>query len=179
MMTTIAWDVDDVLNALMRSWLKHDFPTVSYDALTENPPHGCLGISLDDYRRRLDAFRLGHLADLPPNPVVMRFLQSCGDRFRHVALTAVPRSCAHLSAQWVVRHFGDWIRTFHFIPSPRPECRLPVYDVNKAEVLATWPGKVILIDDSPAQVEAARRAGLEARFMPQPWNHAEVLELPE
>ena len=37
MMTTIAWDVDDVLNALMRSWLKHDFPTVSYDALTENP----------------------------------------------------------------------------------------------------------------------------------------------
>lgn len=179
MKTTIAWDVDDVLNPLMRSWLKHDFPTIPYGDLTENPPHRRLGISEEDYLRRLDAFRLDHLADLPPNQVILRFMQAHGDRFRHLALTAVPRFFAPLSAQWVLRHFGDWIRTFHFIPSSRPGRRLPTYDGNKAEVLANCPGKVILIDDNPAQVEAVRQAGLEARLMPQPWNHAMALELPE
>ena len=47
-MVTIAWDVDDVLNDLMRHWFKSTWKTthpeckVIYEDLSENPPRQIL-----------------------------------------------------------------------------------------------------------------------------------------
>ena len=49
-LTTVFWDVDDVLNDLMKEWL--DFYRLTsgikmdYDQLTANPPHKLFGISI-------------------------------------------------------------------------------------------------------------------------------------
>ena len=59
-MKTIVWDVDDVLNDLMREWIENwSRParpgcTIAYHAITKNPPPRVLGISLEEYRKPLD-----------------------------------------------------------------------------------------------------------------------------
>ena len=57
---TIAWDVDDVLNNLMRAWFEEkwliDHPECNllYEGLTENPPHRLLETNVDNYLKSLD-----------------------------------------------------------------------------------------------------------------------------
>ena len=86
-MKTMAWDVDDVLNDLLRAWFDQAWrprdPTcaISYEQLTENPPHAILGTTIDDYRRSLDAFRLSDAgANLPPNPLLVEWFRTFGPR---------------------------------------------------------------------------------------------------
>jgi phosphoglycolate phosphatase-like HAD superfamily hydrolase len=61
-MKTIVWDVDDVLNDLMRAWFedwvstKHAHCPLTYDQITGNPPHELLGISSSDYQASLDDY---------------------------------------------------------------------------------------------------------------------------
>jgi hypothetical protein len=173
----LVWDVDDVLNSLTRSWFEaawkphHANCLVEYKQLTENPPHILLGISQEVYLASLDEFRLcGAYGMLVPEPGVMSWFQEHGHKFRNMALTATPRRAASVSSEWVMRHFGDWIRTFCFVPSVRPGVALPVYDGSKAEFLA-WLGQGdVLVDDSPRNVEAAESMGLRAVLVPQPWN---------
>lgn len=176
MTRTIAWDVDDVLNDLMRAWFERSFlprhpgcPR-TYDELTENPPHRRLDVALEDYLSSLDEFRLANAAELAPEPEVLRWFEAHGDEFRHVALTATPLHTAPISAAWVMRHFGRWIRTFAVVPSPRPFDKGKRWDATKGDWLA-WFGKVdLLIDDSPANVRAADEAGVRAVLWPRPWN---------
>jgi len=176
---TIAWDVDDVLNDLMRAWLEqwwlpqHADCTARYADLTENPPHRRLGIGRQEYLEALDAFRLSPLAqEMAPAAEVVAWFEEHGATARHLALTAAPLRTAHLSAAWVLRHFGRWIRSFHVIPSPRPGVEAPTYDQTKAEFLRWW-GKVdLLVDDHPAHVAAAQQIGIRAVLWPQPWNNA-------
>lgn len=178
-MITIAWDVDDVLNDLMRAWLErwwlpaHGDRAIGYADLTENPPHRRLGIAREEYLQELDAFRLSPLAqEMTPAAEVVAWFEDYGGMARHVALTAAPLRTAHLSAAWVLRHFGRWIRSFHVVPSPRPGVEAPTYDRTKADFLRWW-GKVdLLVDDSPTHVAAAQRAGVCAVLWPQPWNAA-------
>ena len=109
---TIVWDIDDVLNNLMRRWLEDEWlpgngdSSVSYADIRENPPCRILGCSLDDYLASLDRFRMTKAALLDPNPEVLRWFHERGDRFLHVALTATPLVAAPVSAEWVMRHFG-------------------------------------------------------------------------
>ncbi len=62
-MVTIAWDIDDVINNLMREWFEkkwlvdHEDCPLSYNGLLENPPNKILGISLNKYLNSLDQFR--------------------------------------------------------------------------------------------------------------------------
>ena len=71
-MKTIVWDVDDVLNNLMQSWLEtawlpaHPACQITYRLLTENPPHHLLGISKIEYLQSLDDFRLNRFGQLKP-----------------------------------------------------------------------------------------------------------------
>ena len=68
-MKTIIWDVDDVLNDLMRAWfedyaaLNGTHTHITYDRLTSNPPHELLGISRMEYLESLDKFRLSEMAE--------------------------------------------------------------------------------------------------------------------
>jgi len=175
-MLTIAWDVDDVLNDLMRMWLakewlpNHPHHPLSYDDLRANPPLEPIGSNLDEYLCSLDRFRHSRYAELEPLPEAKAWFDRHGDSYRHVALTAVPLRAAPISAAWVLRHFGRWIRSFHFVPSRRAGESLPPYDANKQEFLRWWGKADVLVDDLPSNVESARQAGVKAILIPRPWN---------
>jgi len=179
-MKTIAWDVDDVLNDQTHIWFKsywrpaHPDCSLVYTQLSENPPHRLLGISQSEYLASLDRFRLAKAAYLNPVPEVLQWFQQYGMQSRHLALSAVPLSAADISAEWVIKYFGRWIRTFSFVPSTRDGETLPVYDIKKAEFLHWWGKADVLIDDSSAHVESARRLGLHAVLMPRPWNNSSL-----
>jgi hypothetical protein len=176
-MLTIAWDVDDTLNDLMYIWFeewwrsKHPDCRLSYEDLTENPPHRLLGITKTDYQDSLDTFRLsGHYSRLLPNPAVLRWFEEHGHRYRHIVLTAVPRVAASISASWVMTHFGAWIRTFHFVPTPRSSDSIPAYESSKAEYLK-WLGLAdVFIDDNPGSVREVRSLGIRSYLTSRPWN---------
>ncbi|MDA8078182.1 MAG: hypothetical protein M0Z79_04505 [Nitrospiraceae bacterium] len=175
-MRTIAWDVDDVLNDLMASWFrqwKQDNKNckASYGDLMENPPDRILGMNMQQYLASLDEFRLSvRYQELSPVKEVMEWFRKHGSRYRHIALTAVPHKAAAASAQWVFRNFGTWIRTFHFVPSKRPDSDIPVYDEDKAAFMR-WIGRVdLFIDDNQDHVAAAGGAGVRSLLFPRPWN---------
>lgn len=176
-MKTIVWDVDDVLNDLMRDWFTrawcpaHPHCAVRYEDIVENPPHRVLGITREKYLSSLDAFRLGAGLTMAPCGEVLGWFQRYGDCCRHVALTAVPLRAADISAMWVIRHFGRWIRSFNVVPSPRPDEALQTGDRTKKEFLEWWGKADVLIDDSLVNVSAARELGIEALLCPRPWNN--------
>lgn len=175
---SIAWDVDDVLNDLMRVWLDswwrpaHPGCQINYESVTENPPYHLLAASKDEYLDSLDAFRQREYGRLTPVREVRGWFEAHGDRFRHHAMTAVPLTCAPVSAGWVLTHFGRWVRSFHFVPSDRPGDESPRYDRNKGEFLSYLGSVDILVDDNPDQVAAARAGGVAAVLFPRPWNGA-------
>ncbi len=176
-MQVIVWDIDDVLNDLMRSWFEtfwlpsHPDCPFRYEGILENPPHRLLGASLDEYLTSLDAFRLSGVAEqLPPVPEALAWFRQYGDRFRHMALTAAPLRAAPISAAWVTNHFGRWVRSFHFVPSEREGECIPMYDKAKSDYLSWWGKADILVDDSAVNVDAARAIGIRGVLMPRPWN---------
>ncbi len=179
-MLTIAWDVDDILNDLMGCWLeqkwKREHPqcNLTYSDIKRNGPQDLLGVTLQDYLSSLDEFRQSPaFGSMEPNPLVMDWFRQYGSQARHIVLTAVPLSCAHISAEWVVRHFGKWIRTFHFVPSFREGVDLPDYDVRKAEFLQ-WINKVdILVEDNEKNASEASEAGVRGLLVDRPWNSSE------
>jgi hypothetical protein len=176
-MKTLAWDVDDVLNSLMREWFE-DLVTnsqreikIGYDKLSENPPHKLLGMTLNQYHVSLDEFRLsGRYERLAPTGEILSWFNAYGHCCRHLALSAVPLAAAPTSSAWVLKHFGKWIRTFHFVPSKRAEEAIPVYDRSKADFI-DWHGNIdVLIDDNPEHIEQAAQIGIQGILINQPWN---------
>lgn len=172
-MITIAWDVDDVLNNLTEAWLADTGPAApSYHLLTANPPHACLGLSLDAFRVSLDAFRTRSFVTLHPKPEVLAWFRQHGALAHHLALTAVPRRLASVSSAWTFSHFGDWIRSYAFVPSPRPSDTHPSFDLSKGDFLSRQGNINMLIEDNETNVIAARKLGIQAFLFPQPWNSA-------
>lgn len=176
-MKTIAWDVDDTLNDLMRRWHRdwflprHRACRARYEDLSVNPAYGVLGLTKAAYLRSYDEFRLsGVYRRMPPLPEVLAWFRRNGGKYRHMAVTAVPLKAAHESAAWVFRHFGRWIRTFHVVPSPRPGERLPDYGRNKADFLRSVGGCHYFLDDSPDNVKVVRATGARCLTVPRPWN---------
>ena len=172
----LIWDVDDVLNHLMRTWLdewwrpRHSECARSYGHLTANPPHAILGISEDTYLSSLDSFRQERFATLPPCSEAMEWFWEHGHRSHHIALTAVPQSFAHMSAEWVIRHFGQWIRTFAFVPSWREGDGPRNATTSKVDYLAWLGHGDVFIDDRDDNVTSARALGMTGVVVPQPWN---------
>jgi hypothetical protein len=174
---TIVWDRDDVLNDLMRSWLEHGWKPahpgcgLSYEDLTENPPHRLLGVERKEYLASLDGFRLSErAADLEPVPEVLAWFKKYGSLHRHLVLTATTLESAPAAAAWTFRHFGAWVRSFHLIPAAREGQSIPRYEEDKGAYLRWLRKGDVLVDDSPANLESARRCGLEGVLIPRPWN---------
>jgi hypothetical protein len=172
----VIWDVDDVLNELMRAWLdewwrpQHPACVQRYADLAANPPHSILGISEETYLSSLDRFRQERFATLVPQSEVLEWFSEHGHKGHHVALTATPQSFADLSASWVMKHFGQWIRTFAFVPAPRGRTGMPGQRNSKADYLE-WLGRGdVFVDDRDDNVEGARALGRRGVVVPQPWN---------
>lgn len=176
-MATIAWDCDDVLNDLMRCWLEqwwkpaHPECTVVYGELKRNPPHEILGVELKVYLHSLDAFRHSALAQkMKPLPEVLAWFRTYGIQHRHIVVTAVPLHAAPFCAQWVFRHFGNWVRCFHVVPS-RLDLGIRRYHQSKGSFLR-WFGSVdLFIDDSPAHIESLTDGRTRGLLFPRPWNN--------
>ena len=177
-MQTIVWDVDDVLNDLMAAWFRkawlpsHPACRVRYEELTENPPHRVLDIPKEEYLASLDAFRVSEAARrLTPNAEILEWLRTYGDRYRHVALTARPLASAGAAADWVFRHFGNYVRCFGVVPS-RLDPAAPLYDTDKADFLKWFREADYFVDDSEENVAAVRKLGVHCIVYPQPWNRS-------
>ena len=168
----LLWDVDDVLNRFMQLCCRR-FPAerkLDYADLTVNPPHELLGLGREEYLATLDACR-PELYQEGPRPEIRLFFERHGNEFRHAALSAVPMRFAPDSAQWVLRHFGAWIQTCVFIPSPRPDFRMRSQLFrSKGEAAAAFGPGAVLIDDSPANVADAEKHGCRTMLFPTPWN---------
>ena len=180
-MKTIVWDVDDVLNDLMRLWLedyqqKHSLKKKLFlKDITENPPLRMIKTSLNEYHRSIDAFRLsGIYGSMEPLRDVVNWFKDHGNRARHIALSSVPLKAAHLSAKWVFENFGQWIRTYHFVPSKRYNEKIPCYDGGKTDYLK-WMNRsdIIVVDDNEPSIKGALDLGLKGIIFPRPWNKAE------
>lgn len=174
-MLTIAWDIDDVLNELEREWFKswkfeHPQCEVSYENLTKNPPYELLGVSKEEYLASLDKFRLNKYSELKSIPEVLEWFKKYGDKCRHIALTSTPLVTAPLSAGWVIKNYGAWIRTFHFIPSYRQGVIIPEYDKTKGEYLISNKADM-LVEDSEENIKSTRETGVEGVIFPRPWNN--------
>jgi len=177
---TIAWDIDDVLNDFMKQWFHnwqhlHNTCNLSYADITQNPPHNIIGVSLDEYRDSIDQFRSSELfANMPPNQDILQWFKQYGHFFRHIAVSAVSRKVANVSSSWLFRHFGDWIRTFAFIPSPRIGENIPLYDSTKAQYL-NWLEKAdIFIEDNQNNVDAIGQTKIKSFIVAQPWNNSKI-----
>jgi hypothetical protein len=176
-MLTIAWDIDDVLNNLMYTWLEEWWKpsntdcNLDFEDLTENPPHRLLKIKKSDYLKSLDAYRLsGNYAKLQPDKNVLNWFKKYGPNYRHMALTAVPRIAASISASWVLEHFGDWIRTFHFVPSPRPE-DIPTSNESTKGAYLEWLNRAdIFIDDHEGNIKDVKSGKIQCVTVSRPWN---------
>lgn len=144
---------------------------LTYDQLSENPPHSLLGVTLNQYLASLDEFRLSrHYEQLVPNKEILNWFKMYGHCCHHLALTAVPLKAAPLTSAWVLKYFGKWIRTFAFIPSKRAKETITVYDCSKADFIGRH-GKIdILIDDNAEQIEKAAQIGVQGVLISQPWN---------
>ena len=179
-MLTIVWDVDDVLNDLMYQWFSgcwikdHPGSNASYTALTANPPDRVLNIPREEYLDSLDRFRKTERAiNMEPNREVLRWMLDQGSQFRHLALTARPIESAPDVGQWVLRHFGAWIRCVGFVQTrPRPD--LPAYDRTKGEFLGWLRCGDIMVDDSPENIAQAQSLGMRTLLYPQPWNDSSL-----
>ena len=175
-MLTFVWDVDDVLNDLMRTWFTNEWLPghpecrLAYSDIRENPPDRVLGISKAGYLASLDAFRLSEKARaMTPNRGILDWLRCHGAPHRHMALTARPLASAPCLSEWLLRHFGDYVRFFGVAPA-RIAGGVPSYDTCKEDFLG-WFGKAdVLIDDSEENIAGARRLGIRSVLYPQPWN---------
>lgn len=180
-MITIAWDVDDVLNDLMRCWLndkwlpEHPDCKIRFEQITENTPERIINSSKEEYLLSLDSFRLSKAySRMEPNPEILAWFEKSGGKTRHIALTSVPLKTAHISADWVVKNFGRWIRSFNFIPSSRIGDNVTEYDSTKTDYLR-WLNKIdVLVEDSDQNIREAGKIGVKGILIKRPWNKGDL-----
>lgn len=181
MMKTIVWDIDDVLNDLTRTWFKlvwskeNPGTSMKYEQLSENPPDKLLGIERREYLASLDEFRLSPEADaMQPDTEVLKWFDTWGDKYRHLALTARPIRTVSPAVAWLMRNYGEWFQTVSFVPSSRPDENPRQPDRSKSDFLA-WLGKAdYFIDDHAQNVAGTTGLGIRAFLVAQPWNDSSL-----
>lgn len=180
-MLTIVWDIDDVLNDFMKRWFeqwwrpKKTDCKFNYHDLIKNPPHNILGIDLQEYQNSIDAFRHSKLFEvMPPNIEVLEWFRKYGQLSRHIALSAVSRNAVTASASWLFTHFGDWIRTFTFVPSQRSGENLPLYDSAKAGYIRWFNKADVFIEDNEDNIAGIEQLNIRRIIIARPWNSSKI-----
>lgn len=174
-MKVIMWDVDDVLNNLMGEWFRstwkplHPACSLDYQGITKNPPHDLLGVDKQVYLQSLDSFRRQSFNVLKPIPEMVDWFRLYGCKAEHVVVTSVPVIAAHQSAEWVFTHFGEWVRSFNIVPSPREGSR-DHGATSKSDFMRTFSKVDIVVEDNPETIRSMREMGISAVTIPRPWN---------
>jgi hypothetical protein len=106
-----------------------------------------------------------------PVPAVREWFQQHGDAFDHHVVTARPIATVPAAAEWVFRHFGRWVRHFHFTPARRTGEDVPDSGASKREIIAQFSRAEFFVDDSAENLDAAREIVGECLLVPQPWNN--------
>lgn len=180
-MITIAWDVDDILNNLMYHWLtekwlpEHPKRKVSFEQIIQNTPERIIDSTKEEYYSSLDSFRLSKAyLDMKPEPQVLEWFENSGYKARHIALTSVPLRAAHMSAEWVMKNFGKWIRSFNFVPSIRNGEQAPEYSQTKADYLKWLNNVDVFVEDSEQNIREAKELGIRGILVGKPWNKSNL-----
>jgi hypothetical protein len=179
-MLHIVFDVDDVLNNLMYSWLqnfnKSKKTNIKYKELIYNPPYEIIGIDKLIYLNSLDYFRYYYYEDLTPNQKILDWFKENEHKAYFSVLTSTPGAYASIVSNWVFKYFSQWIRTFAFIPSDREGIKLPMYDKLKADWLYRNHAD-IFIDDSYINCLDAVYLGVQSFCLKQPWNGGDNIDI--
>jgi hypothetical protein len=73
-----------------------------------------------------------------------------------------------------MRNFGNWIRSFNVLPSPRADVSHIQYDTTKADFLDWLGTSDMVIDDNPKTIAEVGRRSVPTLLWPQPWNDNRV-----
>ena len=170
----IIWDVDDVLNCFMESWLKHwnskNDEDVDFFEITKNPPNKILGVSDNAYFNSLDNFRNSDKGKtVKVNSSIKNWFLINGDKFNHIACTARPISTMANQSHWIYYHYGKWIRTIHASNAQRNDNKID-NGVTKAEFIKWIKKPILFIDDSEENINSVSKIGADTLLFPQPWN---------
>lgn len=169
------WDVDDVLNDLMGEWLRskwlpmHPKCPVDYQGISVNPPHELLGVDKREYLDSLDAFRNNSFRALKPIPEMLEWFRLHGRKAEHIVVTSVPVLAAHHSAEWVFTHFGEWVRSFNIVPSPREGSR-DHGATSKSDFIRIFSKVDVVVEDNLETIRSMREMDLSTVTIPRPWN---------
>jgi hypothetical protein len=68
------------------------------------------------------------------------------------------------------KHFGKWIRSFHFIPTEREGQPVFMYDANKVDYLSRIGNVSVFVEDNEDNLKGAKENGIEPILVPRPWN---------
>lgn len=161
------------MDAWLKTFWKKEQPSckVKFSELSENPPHRILGCTLKEYFLSLDSFRNSSEGSrIMPRPEVLAWFQHHGDRFENHIITARPQATVAAAAEWVFRHFGTWVRHFHYTPAVRDRTDILERIFCKGDVIRKLGGGYAIIDDSPQQLESAGNHVCHKILVPQPWN---------
>lgn len=153
-------------------WMsRHNNTNISYEQLTENPPHRLLGVSRNEYLQSLDEFRLSETAaNLLPEPEVLDWFRQHGDHYQHAVVTATSVTTAHVSAEWTFKHFGRWVRSFHLVPSARSGDQIEDCLNSKASFVKDLGVSAALVDDSEDTILQLDGTKISGVIFPRPWN---------
>lgn len=173
----IVWDVDDVLNNLMASWIDdwsyRNKKKYRINDLIENPPNRMLKISLEEYYNDLDTFRNENNGDhIPVNKEIMVWFKEKGHLFHNIACTARSKSTRACQARWIYNNYGNWISTVNMSYSGRLKNKKD--SLNKIEFLGFLNKDLLFIDDNEDTIKEAKDMGFDTLLYPQPWNSSTI-----
>jgi len=142
---------------------------VDYRGITVNPPHELLGVDKREYLESLDAFRNDSFRALKPIPEMLEWFRQYGRKAEHIVVTSVPVIASHRSAEWVFAHFGEWVRSFNIVPSPREGSR-DHGACSKADYIRTFSKVDIVVEDNLETLRSMKEMGISTIAIPRPWN---------
>ena len=168
----VAWDVDDVLNNFTSDWLMwSDTRLPRFEGRFGDPGKWLAqgGISRHEYLRSIDQFRAEMYSQLEPNKETLDWFCSDSSKATHIALTKTPLLFSPIVSNWVMLHFGTWMRGVLVTPSPRASDPPGTSYPTKGAVLSLFHAPVVLVDDSWENLENLPLA-VRPIIFPRPWN---------
>lgn len=180
-MKTICWDVDNVLNNLIEEWLIYykyvnlgKYDHIKFNQLLHYNLYNSLNITEKEFIESLDYFTINYYKTLKPNKVILNWFTLYGHLTHNIVLTAFPLRYIEISAQWVLKYYGQWIRSYAFTPLEIREDTI-IYDKTKSDYINRMGNIDIFIEDSEKNILNSQATN--NLILKRPWNNSEMDEI--